>query len=314
MESLMSVITLMQKDCYMASIDLKDAYYSVPIASQHQKYLKFIWKEQLYQFTCLPNGLACAPRIFTKLLKPVYSHLRNTGYLSAPYIDDSYLQGDTLDECYNNVEYTYQLLSKLGFTPNDEKSVMIPTQRLVFLGFLLDSHLMEISLTLEKAQKLINSCQKLLETAGPTIRDVAHVVGLMVASFPGNQFGPLYYRNLEMAKIKALKNSHGNFDAVMSIPNDAKMDLQWWTTNIVHASKPVSHDQPKIWLQSDASKKGWGVVNNNASSGGQWSTKESMEHINFLELKAAFFAIKAFCTHYKDIHVRIEIDNTTAVA
>jgi hypothetical protein len=28
----------------MASIDLNDAYYSVPMAAEHQKYLKFSWQ------------------------------------------------------------------------------------------------------------------------------------------------------------------------------------------------------------------------------------------------------------------------------
>ena len=49
----------------MAAVDLKDAYYSVPIAVAHQKYLKFEWGGKLYQFTCFPNGLAFCPRKFT---------------------------------------------------------------------------------------------------------------------------------------------------------------------------------------------------------------------------------------------------------
>ena len=48
----------------MASVVLKDAYYSVPIHEEYQKYLKFQWEDQLYTFTCLPNGLCVAPRKF----------------------------------------------------------------------------------------------------------------------------------------------------------------------------------------------------------------------------------------------------------
>ena len=57
----------------MASVDLKDAYCSVPVASLSLKLVKFSWKGKLYQYTCLPNGLSSCPRKFTKLLKPVYS-------------------------------------------------------------------------------------------------------------------------------------------------------------------------------------------------------------------------------------------------
>ena len=77
----------------MVSIDLKDAYYSVPIHKDYQKYLKFQWRGKLYHYTCFPNGLAICPRKFTKLLKPVFSNLRSIGHLSVIFIGDSYLQG-----------------------------------------------------------------------------------------------------------------------------------------------------------------------------------------------------------------------------
>ena len=38
METLVDAIRLMTPNCFMASVDLKDAYYSVPIAQSHQKY------------------------------------------------------------------------------------------------------------------------------------------------------------------------------------------------------------------------------------------------------------------------------------
>ena len=96
-------VKMMKPGCFMASIDLKDAYYTVPIFHAHQKYLKFIFNGTLYQYTCMANRLSCAPRVFTKLLKPVYATLHNLGYLSLGYIDDSYLQGDTSSECLENV-------------------------------------------------------------------------------------------------------------------------------------------------------------------------------------------------------------------
>ena len=93
MDTLESAIRLMRASCCMASIDLKEAYYSVPIAKEHQKYLKFKWGHTLFQFTCFSKGLSVSPRKFTKLLKPVYSVLHKQGHFSSPYIYDSYLQG-----------------------------------------------------------------------------------------------------------------------------------------------------------------------------------------------------------------------------
>ncbi len=76
MDSLQAAIELMKPGCFMANIDLKDAYYTVPIHHAFQKYLKFKFDGKLYQYTCLPNGLSSAPRLFTKLMKPVYATLK----------------------------------------------------------------------------------------------------------------------------------------------------------------------------------------------------------------------------------------------
>jgi len=90
MDTLQSCINLMKKNYYMGSLDLTDAYYSVSISPESQQYLKFKVGCQLYKFTTLPNGLSSAPRIFTKLMKPVYSTLRTTGHISSGYLDDSF--------------------------------------------------------------------------------------------------------------------------------------------------------------------------------------------------------------------------------
>lgn len=52
MDTLHTITKLVEKDCFMAAIDLKDAYYSVTMAPEDRKYLKFIWRGKPYQFTC----------------------------------------------------------------------------------------------------------------------------------------------------------------------------------------------------------------------------------------------------------------------
>ena len=68
MDTIQTALKLMRPRCLMASVDLKDAHYSVPIALEDRKYLKFEWQGSYFQYTCLPNGQACAPRLFTKIL------------------------------------------------------------------------------------------------------------------------------------------------------------------------------------------------------------------------------------------------------
>ena len=76
METLKTVLDLHRRNCIFAKVDLKDAYYSILMARESRKYLRFTWKGELYQFTSLTSGLGCAPRIYTKLMKPVFVILR----------------------------------------------------------------------------------------------------------------------------------------------------------------------------------------------------------------------------------------------
>ena len=76
MEEINSLKDVLQKDNFMGKIDLKDAYLTVPVCQQHRKFLKFHWKGQNYQFKVLPFGLATAPRVLTKILRPLAVKMR----------------------------------------------------------------------------------------------------------------------------------------------------------------------------------------------------------------------------------------------
>lgn len=313
MESLTCAVQLMKQNCFMGSIDLTDAYYTVPVAQEHRKYLRFQWKNILYEYTCLPNGLASAPRYFTKLLKPVCSTLRSKGYLNVGYIDDFYVQGSSAAECKNNIEATRKLFESLGFIISLEKSVLNPVQRIVFLGFILDSLNMRVYLTPEKAEKTVLACKHLLVKKCITIREVSKVIGLLVSSLPGVQHGPLFYRNIEIDKNYALKTNHGCFESEMTLSSESKADLQWWMTSLPTAYKTILPNNPDIELTTDASKMGWGAVCIGQSAQGRWSVLERNRHINELEILAVHFGLSSFMTELKGKHVCVKSDNTTTV-
>ena len=217
MDTLEAAVNMMRPGCFMASVDLKDAYYTVPIHPSHQKYLKFCFDGVFYKYTCLPNGLTSASCIFTKLLKPVYATLRSMGHLNLGYIDNSYLQGDTSVECLKNVIDTIMLFTKLGFHIHPEKSVFILSQKLTFLGFVLDSAAMTVTPTGEKVERILSVCTTLLKTQIPTIKQVTEVISILVSNFPGAQYGPLHYHHLERDKYLALLANKGDLGGKMQL-------------------------------------------------------------------------------------------------
>lgn len=305
---------LITEGCYMASVDLKQAYYMIPIAEEHRKYLKFKWEGKLFQFTSLPNGLACAPRLFTKLLKPVFATLQSEGHCCLGYIDDTILVAQTKAECEAGVKRMIEVLQELGFLINYEKSVLEPTQKLTFLGYVFDSNEMTITLGQEKVDNIVSACSKLLSKDTTTIREVARTVGLMVAYSEGAELGRLHYRQLEFDKNVALQQNYGDFDKHMHISNEARLDLTWWVENSCKQQCQIWRPQPTQVIVSDASLTGWGGIFESQITGGDWDLQEQMLHINVLEMKGAFYALKSFCKTFKNCHIRLRLDNTTAVA
>lgn len=314
MENLQSATGLMKQGCYMASVDLRHAYYSVPVAQEFRKYLKFKWRGILYSYTCLPNGLSCCPRYFTKLLKPVYAHLRSQGWLSAAFIDDSYLQGDTQLECKMNVEKTVNLFKSLGFFVHSKKSVTEPKQKLKYLGFYLNSKDMTVTLTEERATKLKTACLGLKAKKKFTIRELAQLIGQMVAAFPAVEWGPLYYRRLDKDKSEGLKNKKGDFDAVISLSQEATVELDWWIHNVKNSVCHLQRAEASVQIMTDASTSGgWGAVCMTHNTGGRWKKEEESYHINVLELIAIEYAMKSFEKVISGKHVKVLTDNTCAV-
>ncbi len=78
-------------------------------------------------------GLTSSPRIFTKLLKPVFATLRSKfGHSCLGYIDDSLNLEDSYTEAERATLHAVELLISLGFTIHPEKSIVTPTQVIEF--------------------------------------------------------------------------------------------------------------------------------------------------------------------------------------
>ena len=129
----------------------------------------------------------------------------------------------------------------------------------------------------------------------------------------GVEFGQLHYRSLEIDKVSALKTSGSNYNAVIELGPRSINDLNWWIGNISLASKSIVKSHPSYIIKSDTPTLEWGAVLDSRVIGGRWTVSESSSRINYLELLAAFFALKAFCLNSQRCTVQLQLDNSTAV-
>ncbi|WAR04948.1 POL5-like protein [Mya arenaria] len=203
METLHNAVNAMTKNCYFGSVDLSEAFFSIAVRTEDRKFFRFWFNGKKYQFRALVMGLTSAPRVFTKIMKPVFGTLRKQGHISTAYIDDSCcLQGDTYVKCESNIFDTIELMDSLGLTVNPSKSSLIPSRQITFVGFILCSETMTVRLTTDKMIEIKTLCIQMVNSKFVTIRKFAKLIGMMVASEPGIQHAMLYYKPLEKIKMK----------------------------------------------------------------------------------------------------------------
>ena len=166
-----------------------------------------------------------------------------------------------------------------------------------------------------RGSSIIRLGEDILRGHSCSIREAAQLIGTLVSCSPGVEYGPLFYKQLEIEKIDALKQHNDSFNAQMTFSELAKSDICWWKENSWHYVKPISHGNPHFILTTDASLEGWGAYRDGMEpTGGRWLKQESADkHINCLELEAAKLGLQSLCAKEKCVHIHLQLDNVTAV-
>ncbi|KAK3562325.1 hypothetical protein QTP86_033390 [Hemibagrus guttatus] len=135
-------------DDWFVSVDLKDAYFHIPIAVHHRKFLHFSFQNQACQFKVLPFDLSLAPHVFTRSVSAALSPLWMRSMRVLPYLDDWLLCAPTRQQAMQDSKLLLRHV-QLFFSVNKKKSCLIPAQTTMFIGMTLNSRLMSASLSQE---------------------------------------------------------------------------------------------------------------------------------------------------------------------
>ena len=313
MEGIHLLKDILRPGDWMTKVDLKDAYFSIPVSSHDRKFLRFRWQGKMYQFNCLPFGLSSAPWIFTKATKPVVTILRTLGMRIIIYIDDILVMAPSKELAQEHTECLIFLLENLGFTVNRQKSLTDPTQEIEFLGLVADSVLMELRLPGSKIKNIRSDAKALLQMVQPTAREVSRLLGKLTHATHAMRAAPLFFRHLQ-ACLQAALQPLQDYSQHCPLTKEAKEDLNWWATHPTSWNgKSIIRGNPDLTIETDASNTGWGARCGSLQTGGPWSPTEARMHINCLELLAATLAIQAFAKKQENILVHLKMDSTSAL-
>ncbi|KAK5579988.1 hypothetical protein RB653_009678 [Dictyostelium firmibasis] len=230
-------------------------------------------------------------------------------------------QGD--DESIDPVDVPtdYQLLVKLGFKLNLEKSVLEPTQSITFLGLQIDSISMKLLVPKEKKKSIIKDIRNFLKLETCTLRKLAGLKGKLIALKDAVIPFRLYTRQTNKFHCHSLKLANGNWDQSFPISQDVKKEISNWLTllnqwNGKEISLFPSYDYV---LTTDASESGAGatLMKDNKvikTWSFQWSEVQSNMSSNRREMLALLMAFQTLCRKLNNCNLKIQTDNTTTLS
>ncbi len=273
MITLKQILSQICTEDWFCSLDLKDAYFHIQIAPHHRRFLRFAFEGVAYQYTVLPFGLSLAPRTFTKCMDAALSPLRQMGIRILNYLDDWLILAQSEVELLSHRTLILSHLERLGLRVNFAKSALSPSQRISFLGTVLDSAHMRAVIAPERAlaiQKLAatfksdtrSPTQSVSENAGPYGRSIASVTAGPAPHAPPSTLVETTGSTQCMAsRTLAYQGESGRVTALTPWKNPRWME-KGVAMGLVHTRKVVT---------TDASNTGWGALCEGKPTFGHWS-------------------------------------------
>lgn len=318
-QTIQDAVDLVQTGCYLAKIDLSQAYRSVKIHKSNLPATGLKWtfegdqKPTYLVDRRLPFGARKSPFIFTELGQAVKRIMGSKGFPGiVVYLDDFLIIGASREECRQAMNILLKLLRKLGFGINYNK-VEGPSQNLTFLGIVFDTVNMTLELPKEKIQELLsilkNVCQK-RKISKKSLQSLAGKLNFATQCIYGGRF---YLRKIYTAIAKLRFPWHRT-----RVTREMKADIQWWLDwmTVFNGLTPMVDQRPLTPVFIDACDQACGAVYLNKFIYTPWNNWHGINldlHINFKETLALEPAVTLWAPYFRNKKVQVHCDNQAAV-
>jgi hypothetical protein len=333
-ELLKDALALIKPGEWLTSVDISEAFHHIPFNPSLTKYLRFAIQEdgrtRVFEYSVLPMGLSSSPGIYTKVMKVPMSYLRIEGIRIIAYVDDLLIISESKDQAMRDTQRVLQVLAEAGFTANLKKSELTPTQHIQYLGMIIDTAKMTVSVPKVKIDTCKKAIKKVLSASQSgllTGRLLMHLIGKLNSFHEAIRETRTHLLNLKLDQHKATGDR--NWDATVHLGQASLDEIHFWRKNLSILAMQGRYfllQPPSVEINTDSSDYGFGATITKGDSlqipkdltqlQGRWSKVEAMKHINWKELQTIKMAIQ----HYGDLldwrHITIKVrsDNIVAVA
>jgi len=308
----------------LISWDIKDAYHHVYIHPDDRPYLTFTLDGRTFEPVTMPFGLSVAPWAWTKIMRPVLEHLRQSGFTLVGYVDDHGAappgaRPTSKADAAKGFEFVTLLYDRLGLALHPSKGERGGTQQLTLLGFTIDTARNQVRLPDGRLARLRGTAAAVLASASSNRRWVKRkplesVAGIIVAASLAIPEARLFARAIydDLARSTAARGPHSD----CRLSHQSVRDLRWWA-NFGRSGhgRPLWPRAPAHTLHTDASNFGWGgVADVTTPVRGVFAGAECDWHINLKEVAAIRFTLTALATTFDpgDV-IRVVTDSRVAL-
>jgi hypothetical protein len=252
-DSLESVLPFFSPRVYMARLDI-EAYYRHFLIHPSQWDLQgFEFSGQYYVDSRLQFGERLAPELAHRFTMAIKRVLHANGVVAVVGVMDDYLLLHMQFKfCLVALVVAVALLSDLGFIVNMKPTkTVLPDHVQQFLGVVLNSARMTMSLPLDKLKSYLVAIQEVVSSRTVMARVMQQLVGKMQWASRVIYGGKVFMRSCSDLLSRARHPGHH-----VTVSALVRSDLQWWLENAQRCNGAV-HIAPKLvthFMFTDACK------------------------------------------------------------
>ena len=323
--------------CKLGKSDMAHAFRNLCIKKKHWKYLimkaRCPLNNKMYYFVdkCLPfgAGISCAHfQHFSNAIAHLVKFRMNLDHEPVNYLDDFLFVALLCAACNGQIQSFLDICHEIGFPVALDKTYWA-SERLVFLGLLIDTQRQLVMIPLEKITKAVELIEKFLNRKKKSImiREVQQITGLL--NFFGRCIMPgrAFTRRLYSLIDSKLQQHHH-----VKLTRELTLDLKMWLKFLKHPAifarpfmdftKEVTADD--IFFFTDASKSfrtGCGGVCKPVGHKGYWFytawnkafLKQYQPSIAYLELYALVVGAVLWLKYFTNRRIYLFCDNISVV-
>lgn len=236
------------------------------------------------------------------------------------YLDDLLIMSESEAQSLRDRDTVLKLLEEFGLGVNRQKSHLTPTQQIQYLGVVIDSREMTMTLPAKRKGAIVSLANQMLAMSNRSKAIGLPLLRKLVGTLQATADCVLETRLRLNSIIEALREAENNSTHCARLSPLAVEDLQWWRTVIpTLPGRRIHAPLPDHVIDTDASHHGWGAVY--VPRKGPRITVECQGFFNVemtsnaRELTAIAHAVESLTRRFdwKGCAVRVRTDNQTAM-